>query len=1151
MRPPPPPAPDPRGGPPPDGAADAPAAAPAFIGPYSVLREVARGGMASVYEVVDPVDGGLIALKLLHQRGVALQRFHREFEALSRLDHPGIVRVFRFGHAEGQGPYLTMELLDGVPAQVWAKALGRPGAPERTRAVVGLSLRLLEALAYLHARGLVHRDLKSSNLLVLRDGAVKLLDFGTVRQVEAGGEPLSAGGEFVGTYAYAAPEQLRGEAVDARADLYAFGVLVYRLLTGRRPFEGESPQALARLHLEQAPRPASALVPGLPAELDAVLLRLLEKEAEARPASALEVARRLLPLAGPAALPGPPPPPDGLAAIGRAELLAELEGALAAGGPGAALLLQGPAGAGAGALLDELGRQLRGRGLRVWSEAFAPGEGLAALVRLARALLRAGPPPSAEVGEALALLSRPPPAEGPDGRPGAVAELLLAGLSATPGPAVLLLRDVGRADAAADAALAALRRRARRRALPIQLVGSDEQEAPPGPTAGRAWAEAGLRWLPPLSLREIGLLIAAMLGRRAPPAAVVKRVARASGGRAGFAVELVHAMLQAGTLALVGGADGAAQPRWRDLSAGRLPTPPVVEQALARRLELLEPDARRGVEALAVARGPLTARALAAAGVVPGPRAAEVVGALLDAGLCVGDPEVDGVEIGVGAWASLLRAALRPARRAQLEQQLALAVGEAPVTAEKVLLLLLGGQAAEAARAAVRWAAPLIDAGEGASALPTLEAARGAQPDAAAPAGLLRLCGEARGQVDPLDPQALRLLRDAAQSADPAERAAADLGLARVHRRRGERGAAALHRSRAEEEASRRGDLPLLLRVVAEGARAAVDEVQLDAALDALDRAAELAQLLDDGVMGAELLGRMGELRVALGSLREGEAELRRALGLAAEQGARLVEARLRLELSRALRLCGRAGEAAAELEPALRALAEAGPGALRGALLIEQVHQQVDLFRLGEARAALDARAGLELASAEPGEEAEAAIAAGRLNLAAGQAEEALSGLSVALRAAEEQGLPLPLHRLRALRAEALAAVGRVPDADRESRVACRELERLGLWSALTEACLCRARALRGHEAPARALAPAWGWLAASDARLLLLEAHVLLAEHAAGRGDPELLRGELAQASCLLDELRAAQPLPGDPRLSAHPLARRLARLHPRRGS
>jgi hypothetical protein len=293
----------------------------------------------------------------------------------------------------------------------------------------------------------------------------------------------------------------------------------------------------------------------------------------------------------------------------------------------------------------------------------------------------------------------------------------------------------------------------------------------------------------------------------------------------------------------------------------------------------------------------------------------------------------------------------------------------------------------------------------------------------------------------------------------------------------------------------------------------------------------------------------MGELRVALGSLREGEAELRRALGLAVERGAAQVEARLRLELSRALRLCGRAGEAAAELEPALRALAEAGPPPLRAALLVEQVHQQVDLFRLGEARAALDARSGLELAAVEPGEEAEAALAAGRLALAAGQPAEALQGLSDALRAAEEHGLPLALHRLRAQRAEALAALGRVPDADRESRVACRELERLGLWPALTEACLCRARALRGHEAPARALAPAWGWLSSSDARLMLLEAHVLLAEHAAARADPELLRGELAQASCLLDELRAAQPLPGDPRLSAHPLARRLARLHPRR--
>ena len=209
---------------------------PARIGPYRVVRPLARGGMAAVFEVEEPETGRRFAAKLLGRRGMASTRFRREYRALTRMNHPNIVRVYRFGIADGDQPYITMELLDGVPAQVHAKASGRPGSKERTAEVVRITVCIADALAYLHARGIIHRDLKSSNVLVMSDGSVKLLDFGTAH-LQRGGDEITSHGEFVGTFAYASPEQLKGEEVDSRSDVYSFGVLFYRLLTGKRPFE--------------------------------------------------------------------------------------------------------------------------------------------------------------------------------------------------------------------------------------------------------------------------------------------------------------------------------------------------------------------------------------------------------------------------------------------------------------------------------------------------------------------------------------------------------------------------------------------------------------------------------------------------------------------------------------------------------------------------------------------------------------------------------------------------------------------------------------------------------------------------------------------------------------------------------------------------
>ena len=261
---------------------------PARIGPYKVLRPLAQGGMAAVFEVQDPTTKEHVALKLLTHRGLAMPRFAREFRALTRLDHPNIVRVYRYGSHQGS-PFLTMELLDGQSVQAYAKSVGRPGRPRRTREVLRITALVADALAYLHTRGIVHRDLKSANVMVLRDGRLKVLDFGTAH-IATAGEVITRAGEFVGTFAYASPEQITGGAVDARSDLYSLGALLYRLCTGRRVFEADTPHALARMHIDKVPRPPRELISALPQPVEDLILRMLAKDPADRPQSATEVA---------------------------------------------------------------------------------------------------------------------------------------------------------------------------------------------------------------------------------------------------------------------------------------------------------------------------------------------------------------------------------------------------------------------------------------------------------------------------------------------------------------------------------------------------------------------------------------------------------------------------------------------------------------------------------------------------------------------------------------------------------------------------------------------------------------------------------------------------------------------------------------------
>ena len=241
--------------------------------------------MAVVYAVTRVRDGAPLALKLLlpsSSESDVTARFDREFRALSRLEHPNVLKVYESGVAAGR-PYFVMERLEGQELRDAVEGWrGLPPARrfERTREILA---QVSHALAYIHQRGWVHRDVTPANIMLLPDGQVRLMDFGVVKEP---GADVTVAGEVVGTVAYMAPEQVRGERVDARTDLYALGAVLYLMLTGRRPFNARTLAGYLDKHLHQPPRPPRELAPTVPRDLEAICMRLLDKEPARRFASA-------------------------------------------------------------------------------------------------------------------------------------------------------------------------------------------------------------------------------------------------------------------------------------------------------------------------------------------------------------------------------------------------------------------------------------------------------------------------------------------------------------------------------------------------------------------------------------------------------------------------------------------------------------------------------------------------------------------------------------------------------------------------------------------------------------------------------------------------------------------------------------------------
>jgi len=275
------------------------------LGPYQVLSPLGSGGMGEVYRARDERLGREVAVKVLPADSLAdpdrLRRFEQEAKAAGALNHPNLVAVFDTGQHDGN-PYVVFELLDGATLR---QRMG-PG-PLPVRKAVEYAVQIAEGLAAAHEKGIVHRDLKPENLFVTKDGRVKILDFGLAKlrptldpdapRGEGGSVSTATGvGVVLGTVGYMSPEQVRGDPADQRSDIFAFGSVLYEMLSGRRPFSGETaPEVMTAILKADPPELAN---PDVPAGLERVLRRCIEKRPEERFQSARDVGFALEALSG-------------------------------------------------------------------------------------------------------------------------------------------------------------------------------------------------------------------------------------------------------------------------------------------------------------------------------------------------------------------------------------------------------------------------------------------------------------------------------------------------------------------------------------------------------------------------------------------------------------------------------------------------------------------------------------------------------------------------------------------------------------------------------------------------------------------------------------------------------------------------------------
>jgi eukaryotic-like serine/threonine-protein kinase len=277
------------------------------IGQYRLAQELGRGGMGVVYLAEDLKLGRKVAIKFLpgerSNDATAFERFEREARAASALDHHNICSIYQFGEFEGQ-PFIVMQLLEGQTLREWIEKESQSNAGQRQQQLIDIAIQIADGLDAAHQKGIIHRDIKPANIFLTTRGEVKILDFGVAKFLEVsesapeevstqvsleGNLTLTETGVAVGTPSYLSPEQIRGEKLDARTDLFSFGLVLYEMATGRRTFAGSTAARMRQAILKASLIPARQLNPELSPKLDAIIAKALEEDRGRRFQSAAEL----------------------------------------------------------------------------------------------------------------------------------------------------------------------------------------------------------------------------------------------------------------------------------------------------------------------------------------------------------------------------------------------------------------------------------------------------------------------------------------------------------------------------------------------------------------------------------------------------------------------------------------------------------------------------------------------------------------------------------------------------------------------------------------------------------------------------------------------------------------------------------------------